>query len=104
LNGLYGYLRRKPVDEIVEVVEQEKLNWYLRRFDTRFTIEFDESNYSIIKRDALPDKQLCDTFRIDYKKLEKESKETNSTNSNVAIASAITSYARIRIHDLIHQC
>lgn len=104
LNGLYGFFGRKPVEEIIEVVPQNKMNWYLRRYDTRLTIGFDESNYVIIKRNILPDKELYKTFNINYNELMKESQEIGSTNSNVAIASAITAYARIRIHNLINQC
>ena len=58
LNGLYGFFGRKPIEEIIEVVDQNKLDRILKRFDTRFTIEFDDSNYAIVKRDISPDLNL----------------------------------------------
>ena len=76
LNGLYGFFGRKPIDEVIEAIPQSELNWYLKRFNSRFIIEFEDSNYAILKRDILPDKELCDTFNINYNDLYRKSKET----------------------------
>ena len=103
LNGLYGFFGRKPVDDITHVIHNAELDWYIKRYPTQYHT-FEGMDYSVIKRDYYPSKSTCKTFGIDYEELLMKSiKDIPPTISNVGIASAITSYARIEIHNKIEE-
>jgi hypothetical protein len=103
LNGLYGYFGRKLVEQVVEVILQDQVDWFMTRFKTHFIFSLPNSDNFIIKRDIKPSKEYCEEFGINYKELLDSSKEPFKVKSNVAIASAITAYSRIRIHSLIEK-
>ena len=102
LNDLYEFFRRKPVNELIEVIPVKKLDWYLKRYPSIY-YTFENQDFAIIKRDILLSEKFCKEFEFDNNKLFKRSiKEMPPITSNVAITCAIIAYFRVRNHSLIN--
>jgi len=98
LNGLYGYFGRNNIINSVDIITNlEDFYDIYRKYEVYNEIIVDE-NLFIIIRDFLPSKKICQTFNIDYLEEYKKSYYKSRINNNIAIASAITSYARIEIN------
>lgn len=90
LNGLYGFFGRKPIEKVVECVNSDDLDDIIQIYPISQIIDLDDSDHVVVCRDILPSKDR-ETTLIELPK----------TMSNVAIASAITAYARIHLYSFI---
>jgi hypothetical protein len=104
LNGLYGYFGRKPVNDLVQCVHKDELDDIMRTFGIRQFIELENSQYVIIIRDLFPSSELMKQFRAQISQKDLfQSLDLPKTISNVAIASAVTAYARIHLYSFIEK-
>lgn len=93
LNGLYGYFGRNP-----NTISATFLNEIPNIFKTHKVIDtIPIENLLLVLHETLPDRDLCEQNNISYNKVLHNTLMKNLLITNVAIASAITSYARIRM-------
>jgi hypothetical protein len=101
LNGLYGFFGSKPIDDIVECIHSDEIDKILQTFSVKDIIEFEDSKLILVRRKMSPSIELMKMFEI--KEHSNLLKEQPKTISNVAIASAITAYARIHLYSFIEK-
>lgn len=92
LNSIYGYLGRKPEMLKTEIISHEKINQMLQLYPIHNVVWLNDKSVLIV-RETTP----FSTLNIKDKLKIKPSLENPAIINNVAIASAITSYARITI-------
>jgi hypothetical protein len=104
LNGLYGFFGRKPVNELVQCVHSSELENLMRIFPLSHLVELEGSDYIILKRDLFPSRDNMKLLKTHMDKKElAQLINLPKTISNVAIASAVTAYARIHLHSFIEK-
>lgn len=105
MNTLYGRFGMNQETSITKIIDKEKLPFYQLLFDITdyhdnselLTFKYNKQNSKIIKEEI--DKINLDTTSKEniLKELEIFEKRIGNTNSSIQIASAITSYARIKL-------
>jgi hypothetical protein len=99
LNGLYGYFGRSLENLSIEFIPTNQVINKIRIYPSYEWIEMNNDT-SLILHDQLPSKEFLKLQNItlqDYYKMSNEPNKSSIVLTNVAIASAITSYARIHI-------
>jgi hypothetical protein len=88
LNGLYGYFARNPIISQIEIISDLDKKWeFINECD--WIENLNKNDWLIKKSSEFNYNQIYNEFSSNYKY------QFNKVKSNIAIASAITSYARI---------
>ncbi|MGO1421719.1 MAG: DNA polymerase [Staphylococcus equorum] len=90
LNSIYGYLGRDIEQLKTEIIKKSELNNINQEYFIHNYVDLDENNF-LITRDLIPSRELQQMYKIKPR----YNTENPKTHSNVAISSAITSYARM---------
>lgn len=100
LNGLYGYFGRKNYDNVIEVQDAKGLDQLIWNYSIENVYGTGEK--FLVKRSKKPSEELKNKSPSKYIELSiKSNLNRHIPFSNVAIASAIASYSRIHIGELI---
>lgn len=94
LNGLYGYFGRSLDRNVTEIINIDELSYIGTIYSISNILELDD-NYIMITRDITPNKNISTAEYL--KHINKANGIKNNILTNVAIASAITSYGRIEM-------
>lgn len=95
LNGLYGYFGRKIDRFNLEFLDSKSVDVKLATFESKAMIEMDDNTLAVLIK-SKPDPKLVELFGFNYLDLLQEfTGFTPKILTNVSIASAVTSYARI---------
>jgi hypothetical protein len=99
LNGLYGYFGRKPYNIISKIVNEEEKRDIISYYDIKNIIELNKNSYFIQYYNNINSKSL-----INYLNNHNNFFPITKLNlTNIAIASAITSYSRIEMYKYINK-
>jgi hypothetical protein len=101
MNSLYGKFGMNPIHDVIEVIPKKDLDDYIKLHKTHSIVR-ETSDFSMVKRPI--EGSTIDPTKILYTTTEGRSEAFRSellSKSNVAIAAAITAYARIALSNLM---